>query len=776
MLVVLAAVTIPGAAASVQRDYLADLPTVGSTGPEVQNDEVVFATLDPVGIPTDAVLISRVTSRGGPERDIVDPASVEEVEYLSQDGAPETSGEGQILTIGGEGTRTVVTRSNFDKSLPVTVNARYELNGQNTPPTAVNGESGELSIRYRITNTVASVEEIQFGNAFGATTTAQQPVLAPFAGIVSTTLPKDAQLVAAPTAVVGSNKAGQVVLTWNIVLFPPLGSNEQELSFTLRSETVELPETVFSLAPVTAEQDPAIGFAATLLSDTANGQSSAVAGLTALDQQAQALATGAAAISNGSQALIAGAQGLASGSAALASGVGQLADGAGQQAQGQAALAQALTAGAAGADELVGGSQALAAGLNALIGALSQLTAPDAFPALVASAQALTDGANLAADNFGSSADPVIPVPPPSCDPNVDPACTPTIYQSVRFVRDALIVYRDQMQLLVTAIESLVAPVQDILATATELLNQATENLADAEQLYDDFCPGPAFCDPLQALIDGLSQALADAAEIADDISQLNPVLAEIIAQLEAAGGPEAALVGSLTDLIDGLNELLVGMDVFAAGLRSSDPAQPGLANGLEALTSALAAVNRGLDELVAQSGAAQQGMAGLVAGTEILADGVGQAADGASLLSDTSDALAAGSAGAADGARQLADGAGQAAGAAGQFAAGTSQLAQGAQAFQEQGTAAAVDGFAQGADQAALADAWFRAAENKAGSALPYGAPENAVGTSAYILTMAPSDSGGTIPWRTLSIGLLVLSAIGGIGYLFWRRGDSYE
>ncbi len=69
--------------------------TPSPTGPRLENDELVLATLEPSGLPTEASLVSTVTARGGEHRLVDDPASTVNVAYVSRRGSPET-GDGVV--------------------------------------------------------------------------------------------------------------------------------------------------------------------------------------------------------------------------------------------------------------------------------------------------------------------------------------------------------------------------------------------------------------------------------------------------------------------------------------------------------------------------------------------------------------------------------------------------------------------------------------------------------------------------------------------------------
>ncbi len=115
---------------------------------------------------------------------------------------------------------------------------------------------------------------------------------------------------------------------------------------------------------------------------------------------------------------------------------------------------------------------------------------------------------------------------------------------------------------------------------------------------------------------------------------------------------------------------------------------------------------------------------------------------------------LAAGTQGLADGAQQS--------------AAGTAQVADGVRALQQEGIDEIASAVAEAVEEPALAAAWLAATDARAADALPYGAPDGAVGRAAYRLTMAGTSPGGTPAWQWV---VLAVAGAGAFGALAYRR-----
>ena len=95
--------------------------------------------------------------------------------------------------------------------------------------------------------------------------------------------------------------------------------------------------------------------------------------------------------------------------------------------------------------------------------------------------------------------------------------------------------------------------------------------------------------------------------------------------------------------------------------------------------------------------------------------------------------------------------------------ASGSSQLANGASQLQSKGTQQVYNSVVESSTQPALASAFLKASGERAKSALPYGLPEGATGSVAYVMTMDPVQPSNSAAWQFAAIGLLLVGAGGG-------------
>lgn len=691
------------------------------------NDEVAVATLDPSGLPERAVLISRLTSHG-PRREIVDPASVTNVQYLDRVGRPGTTPEGVRLTVGGAWP-LVLTRARFDRPMPVAVHVQYALDDRVVAPDEVPGASGALTVTYTMTNTTARDQDLDHLDAAGNPATSRRPVFAPFQGSLTVTLPEGVELVSAPGAMPSTDERGRGVLRWNVSLYPPVSSPQQEAALHVRADRLGIPAARITLTPAGVDRDPATDLAGELLAGAVAGNADLHGGLTELDRGADAVAEGTGGLATGLGQLADGARGIAGAGRALAAGVDDLSDGAGALASGAATLADGLGDAATAAEALRTATARLAEAAPAdSAGAAAQLGE---------GADRLVAGLEVLVARLGSPGDPPLPGPPDEpegCtgpDPGPYDAACPTLLQGLRALRDGLA----DVDGLATAMATQAVAADEAARVVVAALGGIGSDAAAAAQgaagLMAALCATPPVLDPasctqLSAVAAASGSAAAGAATATPDATALLTATGTLRAQaglLRDATGPSVAAA----------ERLLVAVAALSASAGRGSASQPGLLAGADALAA-------GLDELAAglAAGAAglRSGLASLASGAGLLAEGVVSAEDAADRVAEGSGALADGAARVAGGGEQLAEGATGLARGSERSASAGSALADGAARVAD-ATAAAARTVLDASVEPALAEAWLAAAGARAADALPYGAPDGATGTAAYLFTI---------------------------------------
>jgi putative membrane protein len=754
-------------------------PAAPQQGPALENDELVLATLDPSGLPEDAVLVSTVTARGGERREVTDPASTTNVDYLDRRGRPSTTDGAVIVEVGGSGVTSAVTQATFDRPLPVALHAEYAMDGIVVSPEQVLGRSGELTVRYTVTNTTAQQTTLRYEDASGAQATRDLPVFVPFAGTLTVLLPRGSDLLDAGTGIQSTDAQGRTVLTYRLLLAPPMGAFQQEALVRLATDAAETPGVVLAVEPTPSADDPPAAFGAQSLAGSVAASTELASAVGALGDQTGSAVAGAEQLAAGTDALASGADLLAGSiGGPLQSGSEALDAGAGRLAEGAQALATGLSAAAPGADSLAGGAAELATGLGTLAAGLDRLAAPDGLPAAVGASDQLAAGATQVADALGSAADG--PWPPPGSLPQMPDLSGLTLDDLLALTPEDLQTLRDDLADL--GFDSLPADVPPptvvqslrLLQTATDALTRlaALLVLADGER-------SALLADAAAAASSAAHGAEALAAQVCGPAPTLTPQQCEQLDSVaaDAAAAHTAVVKAQVVSVV--LLAGVAGVDAalalveqavaeVSAGVRSGSTAEPGLVEGLGLLSAGLAQSVSGVQALQAGASAAASGAGVLAGGASSLSSGLDEAAAGATALSSGATALSEGTAAQAAGVATLASGASALAAGAADAASGSALLASGLQQLQAEGIEALRAGVVAGSADPALAAAWVQATDERAADALPYGPPEGAVGRAAYRLSMDATSTGGTPAWQWWLLGA---GALGAAAYAARRR-----
>lgn len=752
---------------------------------DIVNDEIVVSQLDPTGLPINSKLISRISSRPGKQRTVKDPTSVTNITYLNQRGQPtvDAKGDGIEVQVGGPDGSNVLTESLVDKPLPVAMHAEYKLNADAVDPSVIIGASGDLEIIYTVTNTDVKQEELTYKNAVGREFTEKQPVFAPFVGTLTASVPESIQVTDTKGAVVSTDKEGNTILLWNLVLYPPMGSYEQKVSFKATSESASVPGVLLNVVPVDTDSDPSLKFTADLFEQTVDGNEQLASGLEQLNNQTAQLASGAAQLAAGIGQLADGTGAVSTGfNNEFVPGTTQLAQGAGALAAGQGQLATALDGAASGADKLASGSKQLTSGLNQLADGVDQLAT--GTPQLVKATTRLRNGAALLADAVGSPDDKPLPTPSPSYPPSPTPIPTPdgtpvfptpapsptttppTLVQAVEAASSGADVLADQTVILNNNLVDVFNSLSTTLGKSGQVTADAVSAATTLANLFQVQCNPPtvpvAQCTQLQ-------QALTDAESAASTSDEVDAALAGVLRE-EGNETVRAYLIASGTDdLAEALAQIEKGLKGVALGLSTGTDTPPGLVEGLDQLLTGIQQSDSAVQQLDSGAGQAASGSAKLTGGTEQLAGGLGTAATGAGELSQGTAQLAQASQALAFGSAEVGAALAQLTSGADQAASGSSQLATGADMLQRKGTQKIYDTVVKSSDQPALASAFLTASADRAGTALPYGLPEGATGSVAYVMTMDPVAPSGSAPWQLAAAGLVLVAAGGGAVLKNW-------
>jgi putative membrane protein len=280
----------------------------------------------------------------------------------------------------------------------------YSLNGQPANRDQLKGARGPVAVTYKVENTTGKTQDVTYTSADGQPHTQQLLIQVPFVAIVEATVPGSYNNVQAPGGAVSAGTDGNLHIMWSLVLFSPIGSPTQEVSFSAQADAPQgLPGVTVTARPINPSateglsggtltanaavaQNDLFGSYATGadqgLTQLRTGIGQLVDGLTKLHDGSTKLAFGLSnpacvranptnpanpcGIQEGSQLLAdgfkspTGGQDLESGGAALAAGLGQI-------NAGLAKLADPAT----GLPSALGGIAQLQAGINRIIFGLS---------------------------------------------------------------------------------------------------------------------------------------------------------------------------------------------------------------------------------------------------------------------------------------------------------------------------------------------------------------------------------------------------------------------
>ena len=796
----------------------ASIPALAQDGTaaDIAHRQSVLTKLSPSGeVDSSRVFTQLAVAGEGPVEVVLPNQSTRRLRDLGGLGRPGTDGDDVVYELDatpqGVHKRTVATNT---ADLPVSVEIEYRFDGEVIEdPADLRGRDGEMEVTYTLRNETVEATELDIVNTRQEPTTETIDVGVPMVGSVALPLDNRFVDVRADGANIAGDGRGNTVVNFSLVLFEPVGSFEQTVSWTADVTDAIVPETNVQVAPVDSDSFTSLPDAQSAYADTFVGLQQIADGAVRIDMTLVAILDGASQLldgmnqlADGSGELAAGLQQATTGAGDLAAGTGEahagsgeLAAGAGQAAAGSRELAAGAGDARRGAGELAGGLQEIASGAGQLAGGTGELRAgagelSAGLGDLAAGAGALEGGAGDAA--AGS--------------------------------------------------EALAAGMGDLRAGVAELNRNAPGAAAGAAALLEG---AKAVDGGLGVLLEGgevqgpdgpvaypgLGTIGAGAGELADGLCgfvELVPVLfpedplgigdqiqdaCDGARQLQQGVGGTQLIVSGIRDgvsagdesLVGGLTELAAGLDLLVAGIGQLDAGAGELLAGSQELSGGLGALADGAGELATGAGAAARGSRDLAAGTgqldtgaNALASGTREAAAGGGQLAGGLGELEAGSGQLAAGVGEIAEGAGALSDGLAQIDTGANQLADGLVDAQD-GSGELAEGMGDAADGGeSLVDAMgelqefgtervvndvsragmqpdrllkqAQAADDraKAGEGLTYGTADGADASAVYQFEIAGvgSDEGASTPVRA-GAALLAFGAVGALGLGVRRR-----
>jgi putative membrane protein len=500
------------------------------------------------------------------------------------------------------------------------------------------------SFTYHVENTFTKTQTVHFtdtaGNDRHTTVALQLPLVAQ----LGVDVPASMKNVTATGATVTTGANGVRHVLWNMVLFSPLGSSAQDVSFTasgsgtpvaeLRATPVD-PSTAPGLSAKTQDKTAEFqqeDFWAGYASGGNDGLNKLSAGMGQLIDGLSQLLSGAAQLHSGLADGLSGTQQAADGSTKLYNGSKQVHEGQGQLTtglrkihNGQGDLTDGLRQVKAGQASLTaglvqinGGQSSLTDGLTQISGGLAQLNDPTTgLPAALDGIQQLIDGVGSDA-TAGTLLNGVAQLQ----GGIGDAATAGTLLNGVAQVQGGL-------TLLQTGI-------QQNAGCAVDILNKIIGGFAGGA----DACATGGLLPPMPAV------ALSPTSS-----AVMNGLLAQFTA---VSNGTDATLSGAFAQLQGGMTAIQGGLAAMKVGLSTGDFSNPGLKEGLQLTLGGLQQLQTGVGAAVTGIGQLAPGAASALSGSQQLLDGSAQALDGSRQLQD-------GDAQTLSGSKQLYTGSGQA-------------------------------------------------------------------------------------------------------------------
>ncbi len=738
--------------------------------PVVTNRETVQAYLDATGDVKVARIYDQLAAFGNGTVTVENPVSSKGLRNLNGFGGVDVEDGRAVQKLEVDGEARLRTLSDFEGDLPVDVIVAYSLNGKSVKPSDIVGKSGLVEVRYTVKNVTGEMREITYTNGAGETVNESVEVPIPLVGSLSTTLPSSFTDVRSDEAAVAGDGRGGTKLSFTMTLFPPIGSDTIEFAYAAQVEDAELPPASVSIVPVQPLQSPSFKGGAESYKGGAESGAELTAGATEIDANLLKLRDGAAELLAGLVQLKAGADQLgaglqgeaAPGAEELSDGLGQAADGGadlrsglGQLEDGTTSLKEGFKS-SAGKPDLVSGSNTLASGLAQISNGLTQLSGSSGLPKALAGLKQLQSGIDHPVGAGGAS-DPggllqgLQQIAGGLSNPGCDPA-KPTDPANPCGVKEGLAG----------------------LASSTAGLPAAKGGVAQVKAGLDDALKAGGSIDTLAG---GVAAAKSTAGCTADPVcaATLTAVLNGINgtdglrAKTTAASGGLGQVETGLGTAIAGVTALQSGVDRLAAGAASArnsvkDLILPGVndlvkgvgtaVGGVQQLAPGATQASSGAQQLAGKIAEAGDGASKIAAGTGEAYAGSGELLDGLEQLDDGGQQLADGLGEASVGSKRLAEGLGEA-------ATGAPEIVDGAERLSTEGTqqlvAAGEETTVDYGKRYAMIEAGAERAETEA---MPYGAPEGAIGTAAYSLEIDGVTAEGS---RNVQRGLGALVAFGG-------------
>ena len=501
--------------------------------------EAMFVSLDPDGSARNVQFVDTLNVVGNGAVQITDATPTADFRNRSGTGGTEV-GENRVTwdaTI--DGSAELVSSGTPDVPPPLSMLATYHVNGERVEPDNLVGADGAIEMFFDITNTTSQPQTITYEDGSGRELTAQEDVPIPLAAQIQLVLPRgDISGVEAEGAEIVTEPNGDLLVVWNTVFMPPVGSLTQTFSVHVRqAEDFRLGEFRVIGSPISPSQREYTSYASDVLGGDNADALSAFSGATQIGENLDAVHEGSLELLDGMKQLLAGSQELTTGLGRAASGSGELASGLGDASEGSGLIS--------------GGLASLQSGLSKILAGLKQLKA--GLPA----AQTGTAGIQAIAA---------------SLDENLTNMLTG-----------------------VNGIVSLATNLNTLGFDPTGCVGGAACALTGGGPTIKQIAQGVAAGIPsIQACLTGAGTPCAGNPSISSIAGQISAGVDDALAGLGSAGNPNT-LIGGTTAALNGTGQLLDGSKELFAGLQRAASGAGELASGLNDAFSGSGQITEGL-------------------------------------------------------------------------------------------------------------------------------------------------------------------------------------
>lgn len=547
-----------------------ETPAAGDGEPS-EKEEVIYVTLDASG-----ELVSAYAVNSFPGGEITDYGDYDSVRVLNT--GDEIEYEDGVVNITTDAKRIYYQGGLKKVELPWDISLTYRLDGKAVTAEEIAGKSGEVEIRFTVTQNEECTGTFYDDYALQA----------------SFTLPGDVfGDISAPDATVAAVGA------------------DRQLTYTL------LPgEGIDTLITATAENFslPAVSINGIHLNLNVDVNSDGIKDQVGqLVDAASRLNSGASALYSGSQELQTGASGLLDGSESLQSGIAELDAGVAELQDGLIVMRDGLNELYASSGDLTSGAGQVYSGLAQVEAALDALSVDTSqIELLVTSAQALADGAQRAYDGAVALRN----------------ALSTSALDSALAANGSTYTLSGLAQANLEAINEL-SQYASLFGSVN--MGQAYNDLVallngNASMLNGVSLYITAVGTEADALVSGLGELSAGCSEFNSAVIELSSTVSGLLSQL-------VQLQTAIAQLTDGSAELAYGVDAYTAGVAQ-------LVDGFGSVMSGVSALAEGSSELLSGSGELSAGAAELYSGVAELANGAQSMASGASALNSETSSL----------------------------------------------------------------------------------------------------------------------------------------